>query len=164
MNWHSWKWRLARLLRLTRTDQDLDEEIRAHLAIEMRQRIDAGDAPEAARLNAAKDFGNVALVKEVTREMWTFTSFERLWQDAQYAVRSPTQIVRLHTPRPCRACVGHRIDHSNVYRPLLRDHPAAAISGSRSARHAVGKVAAECATECRIDPQLQSLERAVPIV
>jgi len=88
MNWHSWKWTLARLLRLAKTDQDLDEEIRAHLAIHTRQRIDAGDAPEVARLNAAKDFGNVALVKEVTREMWTFTSLERLWQDARYAVRS----------------------------------------------------------------------------
>ena len=76
-----------RLLRLTRTDRDSDEEIHAHLAIEMRQRIDAGDAPEAARLNAAKDFGNIALVKEVTRAMWTFTSLERLWQDTRYALR-----------------------------------------------------------------------------
>jgi len=49
--------------------------------------MDAGDAAETARLNAAKDFGNVSLVKEVTREMWTFTSLERLWQDARYAVR-----------------------------------------------------------------------------
>ncbi len=88
MNWHSWNWTLARLLRRARTDQDLDEEIRAHLAIHMRQRIDAGDTPEVARLDAAKDFGNVPLVKEVTREMWTFPSLERLWQDARYAVRS----------------------------------------------------------------------------
>ena len=56
--------------------------------IDIRQRMDAGDAAETARLNAAKDFGNVSLVKEVTREMWTFTSLERLWQDARYAVRS----------------------------------------------------------------------------
>jgi putative ABC transport system permease protein len=88
MNWHSLKWTLARLLRVDRTDRDLDEEIRAHLAIEAQQRIDAGDAPEDARLNASKDFGNVALVKEVTREMWTFTSLERLWQDTRYSVRS----------------------------------------------------------------------------
>src|SRR5437667_4545002 len=88
MNWHSWKWTLARLLRLAKADQDLDEEIRAHVAIHIRQRIDAGDTPEVARLDAAKDFGNVALIKEVTREMWTFPSLERLWQDARYAVRS----------------------------------------------------------------------------
>src|SRR5437867_4902534 len=88
MNWHSWKWTLARLHRLAKTDQDLDEEIRAHMAIHMRQRIDAGDTAEVAQLDAAKEFGNVALIKEVTREMWTFPSLERLWQDARYAVRS----------------------------------------------------------------------------
>src|SRR5260370_35713128 len=87
MNWHSWKWTVGRLFRLTRTDQDLDEEIHAHLAIQMRQRIDAGDAPEVARFNAAKDFGNVALVKEVPREMWTFPSLERLCLAARNAVR-----------------------------------------------------------------------------
>src|SRR5436190_2186838 len=87
MNWHTLKWMLGRLFRPTQTDRDLDEEIRAHLAIDMRQRMDAGDAAETARLNAAKDFGNVPLVKEVTREMWTLTSLERLWQDSRYAVR-----------------------------------------------------------------------------
>jgi putative ABC transport system permease protein len=88
MNWHSWKWTLARLLRLRRADEDLDEEIRAHLAIDIRQRMEAGHPPDAARLDAAKDFGNLAVVKEVTREMWTLPSLERLWQDARYAVRS----------------------------------------------------------------------------
>ena len=88
MNWHSWKWTIVRLLRLKRTDQDLDEEVRAHLAIDALQRIDAGDTPEVARVNAARDFGNITLVKEVTREMWSVTSFERLCQDARYALRS----------------------------------------------------------------------------
>jgi putative ABC transport system permease protein len=83
-----WKWKLGRLFRLTQTEQDLDDEIRAHLVIETRQRIEAGDLPEVARLEASKDFGNVALVREVTREMWMFTSLERLWQDARCAVRS----------------------------------------------------------------------------
>src|SRR6185295_8307208 len=87
MNWHTCKWTIARLFRVARSDQDLDEEIRAHLAIHVRQQIDAGETLEAARLSAAKDFGNVTLVKEVTREMWTFSSLERLWQDARYAVR-----------------------------------------------------------------------------
>src|SRR5688572_27362220 len=82
-HWQVWKWRLCRLFRLTQTDQDLDDEIRAHLAIETRQRIEAGDPPEVARLEALKDFGNVALVREVTREMWMFTSLERIWQDAR---------------------------------------------------------------------------------
>jgi hypothetical protein len=56
MNWRRWKWTLGRLLRRDETDRDLDEEIRAHLAIDIRQRIDAGDAAETARLDATKDF------------------------------------------------------------------------------------------------------------
>src|SRR5437899_12511718 len=91
MNWRRWKWTLGRLLRRDETDRHLDEEIRAHLAIEIRQRMEAGDAAETARLDATKDFGNISLVKEETREMWTFTSLERLWQDAHYAVRGLRQ-------------------------------------------------------------------------
>ena len=52
-----------------RIEQDLDDEIKAHLAIEIRQRIERGESPEEARRNAYRDFGNVALVKEVTRDV-----------------------------------------------------------------------------------------------
>lgn len=87
MNWHTWRWTLGRLFRRAQTDRDLDDEIRAHLAIDMQQRMEGGDAAETARLSATKDFGNVSLVKEVTREVWTFSSLESLWQDARYAIR-----------------------------------------------------------------------------
>jgi hypothetical protein len=49
--------------------------------------VDSGESAETARRNAAKDFGNFSLVKEATRDMWAFTSLERLWQDTRYAVR-----------------------------------------------------------------------------
>lgn len=88
MTWHSWKWTLARRLGIVRADAELDEEIRAHLAMETRQRIEAGDTPEMARASAVKDFGNVTLVKETTRDVWAFTSLERLRQDARYGMRS----------------------------------------------------------------------------
>lgn len=88
MNLRSWKWTLARILQRKHSDEDLDEEIRAHLAIETAQRIDGGDSPENARRNATNDFGNVTLVKEVTRQVWTFPSLEHLWQDARYSLRS----------------------------------------------------------------------------
>jgi macrolide transport system ATP-binding/permease protein len=88
MNLSSWRWTLARILRTKHSDDELDEEIRVHLAIDTQQRIDCGSSPEAAQLAAAKDFGNVALVKEATREMWTLPSLERLWQDTRYALRS----------------------------------------------------------------------------
>ena len=68
MIWHGCKWVLARLFRARKTDDDLDEEIRAHFAIETERRIDAGESPDVARLGATRDFGNIGLVKEVTRQ------------------------------------------------------------------------------------------------
>jgi putative ABC transport system permease protein len=68
-------------------EQELDEEILAHLALEAKQRIDAGESPEEAERSARREFGNVALIKEVTRTMWGFTQLEVLAQDLKYAVK-----------------------------------------------------------------------------
>jgi hypothetical protein len=64
-----------------RKDEELDAEIRSHLDAAIRDRIARGETPEEARLNAQREFGNVGLVKEVTREMWGWASLERLMQD-----------------------------------------------------------------------------------
>src|SRR4029434_472528 len=78
---------LGRFIRSQRADEELDAEIRAHLEIEIRQRIETGEMPAIARAGALKDFGNVPLIKEVTREMWGWSSLERLAQDLRYALR-----------------------------------------------------------------------------
>ena len=59
-------------------DRELDEEISSHL------RMAAADLGEDA---ARREFGNIALVKEVTREMWGFASLGALMQDLRYAFR-----------------------------------------------------------------------------
>ena len=66
---------------------ELDEEILAHLAIEAKQRIEEGETPEEAERSARREFGNVALVKEVTRSMWGYGQLESLVQDLKYAVK-----------------------------------------------------------------------------
>ena len=40
-------------------DRDLDEEIRGHLALSIKDRIERGEDPEAARLAALREFGYV---------------------------------------------------------------------------------------------------------
>src|SRR5256714_2371787 len=70
-----------------RRNQELDEEIEAHLAMAIRDRIERGQEPEAAERAARRELGNRALIQEKTREVWGWTSLERLWQDARYAVR-----------------------------------------------------------------------------
>ena len=66
---------------------DLDEELRAHLAIDRQQRIEAGERPEDAHSAALRDLGNVLLIKEVTREMWGWNWLEQLGQDLRYGCR-----------------------------------------------------------------------------
>ena len=69
-------------------EQDLEDEIQAHLAIETMQRIERGEAPEDAALAARREFGSVALVKEVTRSMGGFGWMDSLLQDLKYAGRT----------------------------------------------------------------------------
>ena len=76
------KWRLR-----PRRDRELEEEIQAHLAMAARDRIERGETAESAEQTARREFGNVALVQESTREMWGWRWAERLWQDVRYAVR-----------------------------------------------------------------------------
>ncbi|HLJ48176.1 MAG TPA: ABC transporter permease [Bryobacteraceae bacterium] len=71
-----------------RRDSELDEEIRHHLAMAARDRVETGESPQQASQNARLEFGNLGLVKEVTREMWGHGTFDRLAQDLRYATRT----------------------------------------------------------------------------
>jgi predicted permease len=70
---------------------DLDEEIRGHLAISIKERSERGQDPESARLAALKEFGNVTLTREAMRAAslprW-FDSAEALARDIRFAFRS----------------------------------------------------------------------------
>ncbi len=68
-------------------DEDLDAEIQHHLDEAIRDRIERGETLEQARANAQREFGNVGLVKEVTREMWGWGWLEVLGQDLRYGLR-----------------------------------------------------------------------------
>src|SRR5262245_997359 len=52
-----------------------------------RDRMERGATDEEARASALREFGNVSLVKEVTREMWGWRWLEPLGQDLYYGVR-----------------------------------------------------------------------------
>jgi macrolide transport system ATP-binding/permease protein len=70
-----------------RKQRELDEEIEGHLAMEIQQRIDRGESPEDARANASRQFGNVALVKEITRESWRSRALDRIVHDLRHVMR-----------------------------------------------------------------------------
>ena len=68
-------------------DEELNDEIRAHLAMAAADRIERGEAPAEALRNARRELGNELRVKESTREAWGWTALERLGQDLRYALR-----------------------------------------------------------------------------
>src|ERR1700691_2406807 len=49
---------------------ELDEEIRSHLQLAATERIERGEPPAQAANNSRREFGNVGLVEEITRESW----------------------------------------------------------------------------------------------
>jgi hypothetical protein len=63
---------------------DFDDEIRGHMALSVRERIERGENPDAARLAALREFGNVALTRDSMRGVWRprwLEMAEALWQD-----------------------------------------------------------------------------------
>src|SRR5262245_32824241 len=78
---------IRRLIHRRRADRELDEEIRAHLEMEVELNVADGMSPEEARLAARRSFGSVALSKEDSRAMWGLGSLEIIWQDLRYGVR-----------------------------------------------------------------------------
>jgi hypothetical protein len=68
--------------------RELDEEIESHLRLAIAERVERGEDVEEATRAVRRQFGNVGLVKEVTRDMWGWISIEHFAQDVRYAVRS----------------------------------------------------------------------------
>jgi predicted permease len=68
-------------------EQDLERELRSDLELEAAEQQENGLSPEEAQYAAQRGFGNTMLVKEEVREMWGWTSVERLWLDLLYAAR-----------------------------------------------------------------------------
>ncbi len=70
-----------------RREEELDAEIQGHLQMALRERIERGEEPEQAAVAVRREFGNIGLIKDVTRDMWGWSWFERLLQDLQYGWR-----------------------------------------------------------------------------
>jgi predicted permease len=72
-------------------EDDFDEEIRGHLAISIKDRVERGEDPDAARLAALKEFGNVTLTRDSMRSVWRhrwLDSIEALGRDIRFAMRA----------------------------------------------------------------------------
>jgi predicted permease len=70
-----------------RRKRELQEEINAHLQMAIADRVARGETAETARQAAAREFGNIPLVQDVTRDMWGQAWLEQLGRDVRYALR-----------------------------------------------------------------------------
>jgi len=72
-------------------ERDLDEEIRGHLALSAKERIERGEDPEAARLAALREFGYIGHTREAMRRVWYsrwFDAVAALGQEMRVGLRS----------------------------------------------------------------------------
>jgi putative ABC transport system permease protein len=79
--------RIPRWLRW-RTDKELDEEIAAHLDLEIQANLDRGLTLGEARAAALRRFGSRARVGERTRESDPLFVMSQIWSDLKHEVRS----------------------------------------------------------------------------
>ena len=69
-------------------EQEMDEELRAHVEAETEENIRRGMTREEARRRALAEFGGLEQIKEEARELRWSVWLETLWQDIRYAART----------------------------------------------------------------------------
>jgi len=78
---------LGQILLRRRIDRDVDDEIRGHIEERIAALVAEGVAPDEARLEALREFGNITLTVEKSRAVWRWSAVEQLFGDVRYTLR-----------------------------------------------------------------------------
>lgn len=78
---------IGRILSRRRRYDDLSVSIQEHLYEKIDELMEDGLSREDAELRARREFGNVALIEEHSREVWQLSGIESLWADVRFALR-----------------------------------------------------------------------------
>ena len=73
------------------SDDDFDDEIRSHLAISVKERIERGENPDAARRAALKELGYIPAIRDSMHRVWYsrwFDAVTALGHDMRIGLRS----------------------------------------------------------------------------
>jgi predicted permease len=81
MNW------FKQLFSRRRRYDELSEMIREHLEEKIADLMDRGMTREQAESTASREFGNVTLIEERSREVWQWPSLENIWADIIFGLR-----------------------------------------------------------------------------
>jgi len=71
-----------------RRGDDINAEIASHLEMAKRDLMDRGESADQAQHSTRREFGNVGLVQNVTRQQWGWVWLEELLQDLRYGART----------------------------------------------------------------------------
>jgi putative ABC transport system permease protein len=79
--------RIFKYFRANHFDQDLDDELKAHLEERIDELVENGMNLDAARADALRQFGNRARVAEMCHEAWSLGPLDEIFHDLKYAIR-----------------------------------------------------------------------------
>ncbi|MBO0861107.1 MAG: ABC transporter permease [Chloracidobacterium sp.] len=79
--------RVVFYFRRDRFDQEMEEEMKFHLEKKAEANLTAGMSTGEAHYTALRQFGNLTLLIENSREIWAFRSLETFWRDFLYSLR-----------------------------------------------------------------------------
>src|SRR5262245_57802673 len=89
MNWERLRWRyLTDLFRRRDNEHDLDDELKAHIALQIQERIDRGDSPSEAGISVLPEMRSSALVKEPTQVVWNWHLVSEFCRDVRLGFRA----------------------------------------------------------------------------
>lgn len=74
-------------LRRGRLDREFTQEVESHLEEKVAELMETGMSEPEALAQARREFGNITLCKEISREVWGWTWLETLIQDVRYGAR-----------------------------------------------------------------------------
>jgi predicted permease len=115
-----------------RRKRELRDELDAHLQMAIADRVARGETAETARQAAAREFGNIPLVQDVTREMWGPGWLEQLGRDIRYSLRqlrkSPGFTITATTMLAVAICANSTV-FSWIDGTMLRPIPGARDAG-----------------------------------
>src|SRR5262249_31403507 len=69
-------------------EKELKEEVNSHLEMAARERAERGAGLVEARQAARREFGNVGLVRQTTRDVWGWRWLRDAYEDARFGLRT----------------------------------------------------------------------------
>ena len=128
--------------------QDLEQELQSHLQMAASDRVGRGESPEHAGQAARREFGNVALVQQVTRDQWGWRWLGDLLQDLRYGARMLRKNLGFSVVAVLTLAIGigantaiFGVINAVLLKPLAMEDPAKVVYLQETWQEVLGNVA-----------------------